>query len=41
MARMEPGYALTRDASFTGDDAVTNFDELFKTYNSTTITRVV
>ncbi|WP_066834397.1 site-specific DNA-methyltransferase [Collinsella ihumii] len=41
MAKMEPDYAVMRDASFAGDDAVSNFGELFKTYSPTTITRVV
>lgn len=41
MAKMEPDYAVMRDASFEGDDAVSNFDELFKTYSPATITRVV
>ena len=41
MAKMEPNYAVMRDASFTGDDAVSNFGELFKTYSPATITRVV
>ncbi|WP_418722301.1 site-specific DNA-methyltransferase [Enorma sp.] len=41
MAKMEPDYAVMRDASFSGDDAVSNFGELFKTYSPATITRVV
>ena len=41
MAKMEPDYAVMRDASFSGDDAVSNFGEIFKTYSPTTITRVV
>lgn len=41
MAKLQPDYAVMRDASFTGDDAVSNFGELFKTYSSATITRVV
>lgn len=41
MAKMGPDYAVMRDASFEGDDAVSNFDELFKTYSPATITRVV
>ena len=39
MAKMEPDYAVMRDASFAGDDAVSNFGELFKTYSPATITR--
>lgn len=41
MAKKEPDYAVMRDASFAGDDAVSNFGELFKTYSPATITRVV
>lgn len=41
MAKMEPDYAVMRDSSFAGDDAVSNFGELFKTYSPATITRVV
>lgn len=41
MAKMEPDYAVMRDASFSGDDAVSNFGELFKMYSPATITRVV
>jgi adenine-specific DNA-methyltransferase len=41
MAKMEPDYAVMRDASFAGDDAVSNFGELFKTYSPATITKVV
>ncbi len=41
MAKMQPDYAVMRDASFAGDDAVSNFGELFKTYSPVTITRVV
>lgn len=41
MAKSQPDYAVMRDASFTGDDAVSNFGELFKTYSSATFTRVV
>ena len=36
MAKMEPDYAVMRDASFTGDDAVSNFAEIFKNYSSIT-----
>lgn len=41
MAKMQPDYAVMRDASFTSDDAVSNFDELFKIYSPATITRVI
>ncbi len=41
MAQLEPDYAVMRDASFAGDEAVSNFGELFKTYSPATITKVV
>ncbi len=41
MAKMQPDYAVMRDASFSGDEAVSNFSELFKTYSPATITKVV
>lgn len=41
MAKMNPDYAVMRDASFTSDDAVSNFEELFKIYSPATITRVI
>lgn len=41
MGKMEHAYAVMRDASLAGDDAVSNFGELFKTYSPATITRVV
>lgn len=41
MAKLEPDYAVMRDASFIGDDAVANFGELFKTYSPVTITKVI
>jgi len=41
MAKLEPDYAVMRDASFIGDDAVSNFGELFKTYSPATITKVI
>lgn len=41
MAKLEPDYAVMRDASFVGDDAVSNFGELFKTYSPATITKVI
>lgn len=41
MAKMESDYAVMRDASFLGDDAVSNFGELFKIYSPATITKVV
>lgn len=41
MAKMEPDYAVMRDASFAGDDAVSNFGEIFKNYSSITEVEVI
>lgn len=41
MAEREPAWAVLRDASFTGDDALVNFEEIFKTVSPETKTRVV
>lgn len=41
MAEMQPSYAVMRDASFVGDDALANFAEVFKTLSPATITKVV
>lgn len=41
MAQHEPAWAVLRDASFTGDDALANFEEIFKTLSPETKTRVV
>lgn len=41
MAEREPAWAVLRDASFTGDDALANFEEIFKTVSPETKTRVV
>ena len=41
MAKMEPDYAVMRDASFAGDDAVSNFAEIFKNYSSITEVEVI
>lgn len=41
MAEREPAWAVLRDASFTGDDALANFEEIFKTVSPETETRVV
>lgn len=41
MAEREPSRAVLRDASFVGDDAFANFEEIFKTLSSETETRVV
>lgn len=41
MAEREPAWAVLRDASFMGDDALANFEEIFKTVSPETKTRVV
>ena len=41
MAKMEPDYAVMRDVSFAGDDAVSNFAEIFKNYSSITEVEVI
>ena len=41
MAERQPLRAVLRDASFIGDDALANFEEIFKTYSPATETRVV
>lgn len=41
MAKMEPDYAVMRDASFAGDDAVSNFSEIFKNYSPVTEVEVI
>lgn len=41
MAEREPAWAVLRDASFTGDDALANFEEIFKTVSPETKTRGV
>ena len=41
MATRQPLRAVLRDASFIGDDALTNFEEIFKTLSPSTETRVV
>lgn len=41
MAERESSYAVLRDASFVGDDALANFEEIFKSVSPDTKTRVV
>ena len=41
IARERPIYALFRDASFSNDAAVANLEELFKTFSSETIRKVI
>ena len=41
MAKMEPDYAVMRDASMKDDATQANFEELFKTYSPDTVRRVI
>ena len=41
MVQMQPNYAVMRDASFVGDDALANFAEIFKTLSKETEIKVV
>lgn len=41
MARLEPDYAVMRDASMRDDATQANFEELFKTYSPDTVRRVI
>lgn len=41
MARLEPDYAVMRDASMKDDATQANFEELFKTYSPDTVRRVI
>ena len=41
MAEVRPTYAVMRDASFAGDDALSNFAEIFKTLSPETVAKVV
>lgn len=41
MAKLEPDYAVMRDASMKDDATQTNFEELFKTYSPDTVRRVI
>ena len=41
MAQMQPNYAVMRDASFVGDDALANFAVIFKTLSKETEIKVV
>lgn len=41
MARLEPDYAVMRDASMRDDATEANFEELFKTYSPDTVRRVI
>ena len=41
IAKMQPQYAVLRDKSLSNDNTVTNFEQIFKTYASSTITKVI
>lgn len=41
MAKLEPDYAVMRDASMRDDATQANFEELFKTYSPDTVRRVI
>ena len=41
MAELRPTYAVMRDTSFAGDDALSNFAEIFKTLSPETVAKVV
>lgn len=41
IAREKPHYAVFRDASFANDAAVSNLEEIFKTFSSDTIRKVI
>jgi len=41
IARSKPYYAVFRDSSFAGDATLVNFEQIFKTYSSTTIRKVL
>ena len=41
MAKLEPDYAVMRDASMRDDATHANFEELFKTYSPDTVRRVI
>lgn len=41
IAKMQPIYAVLRDASMQTDSIATNFEQIFKTYSPNTVTRVL
>ena len=41
MAKMEPDYAVMRDASMADDATKANFEELFRTYSPDTVRHVI
>ncbi len=40
IAKMTPQYAVFRDSSMADDSTATNFEQIFKTYSQSTITKV-
>lgn len=41
IAKMEPAYAVLRDASMATDSTATNFEQIFRTYSPNTTTRTI
>ena len=41
IAKMQPQYVVLRDTSMSNDSTATNFEQIFKTYASSTITKVI
>jgi adenine-specific DNA-methyltransferase len=41
IAQMEPQYAVFQDSSMANDSTATNFEQIFKTYSPSTITKVI
>jgi len=41
IAKMEPQYAVLRDRSIKDDSTATNFEQIFKTYSPTTLTKIL
>ena len=41
IAQMQPAYAVLRDTSMKDDSTATNFEQIFKTYSSDTVTRIL
>ena len=41
IAKMQPQYAVLRDSSLKDDSTATNFEQIFKTYSSSTTTKIL
>ena len=41
IAKMQPMYAVLRDTSMKNDSTATNFEQLFKTYSPSTVTKIL